>query len=103
MERSEVKFGNDEIDVIIHPNKCFSRNMEYGHLAFGREVQIGYINLLLNSDHFYMCKSKVIRTENISPIGIVVRLAISIVLGAGGKEVKKSGIILTYSRTSEAH
>lgn len=78
MERSEVKFGHDEIEVIIYPSKCFSRTMEYVHLAFGREVQVGHINLLVNFDHFYVCKGKVIRTENISPIGVSARLAISI-------------------------
>lgn len=78
MERSEVKSGHDETEVIIHPSKSFSRNMEYVHLAFGREVQVGHTHLLLNTDHFCMCEGKVIRTENISPIGVEVKLAIPI-------------------------
>lgn len=37
-ESSEVKFGHEETKVISHPSKSFSRNTEYAHLEFGREV-----------------------------------------------------------------
>lgn len=89
MERSEVNFRHDEIEVIIYPSKCFSRKMDYVHLAFGRKVQVGHINLLLNIDHFYLCKDKVIRTKYFpnrccSKVGNFNR-----VLGAGGRNLRK--------------
>lgn len=37
-EKSEVKFGHVESEVIIHPSKEFSRNMECMGLEIGREI-----------------------------------------------------------------
>lgn len=39
-EKSEVKFGHVESEVITHPSKAFSRNMEYMCLELGREVML---------------------------------------------------------------
>lgn len=39
-EESEAKYGHIEIEVIIHPSKDFSRNMECMSLEFGKEVTL---------------------------------------------------------------